>query len=263
MRMFRLLKAEEIECRVSEIGKDGTWLNLLLYKTARTDASLLDEAVGPLGWANDYRLIDGKMYCGIGIRDTSSGEWVWKWNVGTESNTEAEKGEASDALKRAGFVWGIGTELYSSPRIFVRNGDAEIKKNDKNGKWVCYDRFFVRRIGYGDREQITELEIVNQKTGRVVFTMKPKTEQPDDMGRPTPVGAPASGARKSAESGAPGRQTRMGEEPCRRCKTPIDARTAEYSRTKYNMPLCRDCQTACEEYLKAKAERENNEAGGQ
>ena len=109
MRNFRLLKPDEIEVRVASVSETG--ITALLYKTARTDYALLDETVGMMGWANDYRVIDGKMYCGIGIR--GDGEWVWKWNCGTESNTEAEKGQASDAMKRAGFCWGIGTELYS------------------------------------------------------------------------------------------------------------------------------------------------------
>ena len=83
MRQFRLLKADEIECRVSEIARDGSYLKLLLYKTARTDAAMLDETYGPMNWCNDYREINGKMYCGLAIRDPDTKEWVWKWNVGT------------------------------------------------------------------------------------------------------------------------------------------------------------------------------------
>lgn len=174
MRMFRLLRADEIETRVAEVAKDGSWLTLLLYKTARTDASLLDEVVGPLNWANDYKVIDDKMYCSIGIRSGETGEWVWKWNVGTESNTEAEKGEASDAMKRAGFVWGIGAELYSAPRIYIRQGDAEIKEKRNGSGYTCYDRFDVSRIEYDENERIKTLEIVNAKTGKVVYTMGKK-----------------------------------------------------------------------------------------
>ena len=107
MKQFRLLKAEEIECRVSRVTQKG--VVLLLYKTARTDADLLDETFTPFGWKNDFKLIDGVLYGGIGI--LHDGEWIWKWDAGTESNTEAEKGRASDAFKRAGFKWGLGTEL--------------------------------------------------------------------------------------------------------------------------------------------------------
>ena len=108
MREFRLLNPDEIECRVAQVNEK--YVKLLLYKTARTDAALLDEAVGHMFWCNDYKVIDGKMYCGIGIKDKDTLQWVWKWNCGTESNMEKEKGEASDAFKRAGFVWGIGAD---------------------------------------------------------------------------------------------------------------------------------------------------------
>lgn len=218
MRLFRLLRPEEIECRISEIGKDGSWLTLLLYKTVRTDASLLDEVVGPYNWANDYRVIDGKMYCGIGIR-SDDGEWIWRWNVGTESNTEAEKGEASDAMKRAGFVWGIGAELYSAPRIYLRSDVCEIKKRE-NGKFVCYDRFAVSRIEYGEREEITALEIVNAKNGRAVYTF----------------GGRAAAPRPATDDGpAPGRQTRLEDQDppvykCRKCGKVVDQNTAAWSR---------------------------------
>ena len=67
MRNFRLLKADEIECRISQVNANG--VSILLYKTARTDYSLLDEKFGMFRWQNDYKTIDGKMYCGIGIQD--------------------------------------------------------------------------------------------------------------------------------------------------------------------------------------------------
>ena len=168
MRNFRVLNADEIEVRISEISKKGNYLTLLLYKTARTDAALLDETVGMYDWQNDYKLLDGKMYCGIGIK--SGEEWVWKWNVGTESNTEAEKGEASDALKRAGFVWGIGTELYSAPRIKVWSDKAKIE--EYQGKYRCYDSFSVKSIAYDKMERISELVIWNDTQGKECFSWK-------------------------------------------------------------------------------------------
>lgn len=177
MRGFRLLRPHEIECRISEIPKKGNGLWLLLYKTARTDAALLDETVGAANWQNDYRVLDGKMYCGIGIKHGE--EWIWKWNVGTESNTEAEKGEASDAMKRAGFVLGIGTELYSSPRIWVSSSNCEIK--DVNGKWKCYDTFSVKEIDYDSNEDICRLVVVNDKNGGVAFSFGAKAPTTTDV----------------------------------------------------------------------------------
>lgn len=156
MKQFRLLKKDEIECRVSRISEKG--VVLLLYKTARTDADLLDETVGPFSWQNDFKLVDGVLYGGIGIYKKSSGEFVWKWDAGTESNTEAEKGRASDAFKRAGFKWGIGRELYSAPFTFIPAGKCNIKKSD-SGRLSCFDEFEVGAIDYDDQERICYLVI--------------------------------------------------------------------------------------------------------
>lgn len=151
MNKFRLLRADEIECRISQISDKG--LSLLLYKTARTDANLLDETVGFARWQNDFKVVDGVLYGGIGT-ESNDGEWVWKWDAGTESNTEAEKGRASDAFKRAGFKFGIGRELYTAPRIWI----SADKCNIQNRK--CYDSFEVEKIVYNDKQEISGLSIL-------------------------------------------------------------------------------------------------------
>lgn len=155
MNKFRLLRADEIECRISQISDKG--LSLLLYKTARTDANLLDETVGFDRWQNDFKVVDGVLYGGIGILACSEDEggWVWKWDAGTESNTEAEKGRASDAFKRAGFKWGIGRELYTAPRIWISAEKCNIKDGRK-----CYDTFEVEKIAYNDKQEISGLAIL-------------------------------------------------------------------------------------------------------
>lgn len=169
MNKFRLLRADEIECRISSIGEKG--LTLLLYKTARTDANLLDETVGGENWQNDFKMVDGVLYGGIGIHEPQDviDQWVWKWDAGTESNTEAEKGRASDAFKRAGFKWGIGRELYTSPFIWIPSSSYEIKKNER-GKLVCYDDFRVVEIEYNDKSEISKLIIANDTRGVDVFS---------------------------------------------------------------------------------------------
>lgn len=167
MREFRLLTRHEIECRISEIDKQGQWLSLLLYKTARTDMALLDDKYGIGGWQNEYKVVDGKLFCGIGVKN-QDGEWIWKWNNGTESNQDAEKGHASDAFKRAGFLLGIGTELYSAPRIKIPADQCTIK--EWNGKFRCYDSFEVGEIEYDENEDISELVILCN--GRKCFQWK-------------------------------------------------------------------------------------------
>lgn len=174
--MFRNLKADEIDVRVSQINED--WLTLLLYKDARVDQDILDETVTPMGWQREHKELKGNIYCGISIYDEDRKQWVTKWDCGKESFTEAEKGEASDSFKRAGFNWGIGRELYTSPVIFIpryakdKNGNQielfEVKKN--SNKISTKTRFQVEAIEITNKV-ITGLSIKNNKNIRV-FTYK-------------------------------------------------------------------------------------------
>ena len=129
---IRKLLPEEIECRVAQVSAKGC--SLLLYKTARVDRAILDETYGDL-WQNDFKVIDGKMYGGIGIYNKELQQWLWRWDCGVESNTEAEKGQASDAFKRAGFKWGIGVELYTAPFIWY-NCETVQKGNGREIRFV-------------------------------------------------------------------------------------------------------------------------------
>ena len=139
---MRALKADEIEVRVGQVGSKGC--TLLLYKNARVDRQILDETFGQLNWQNKYSEHKGNLFCSIGVYDTDKKEWVWKEDCGTESNTEKEKGEASDAFKRAGFRWGIGIELYSTPFLFLRV--ATVADPYNKGKYKLNDQNEVRGI---------------------------------------------------------------------------------------------------------------------
>ena len=153
-RMFRFLTADEIEVKVKQVKENG--LVCLLYKTARTDMDLLDETVGSDNWTNDYRDIKGNLYAGIAIRQPD-GSWCWKWDCGIESREDGEgnekKGEASDSFKRAGFRWGIGRELYTSPFVWISADKADIKPNSFGGKttFKCFDKFSVEKIAYDEK----------------------------------------------------------------------------------------------------------------
>ena len=168
---MRQLKADEIECRVSQVKENGC--SLLLYKTARVDRAILDETYGQL-WQNDFKVIDGKMYGGIGIYNKELNQWIWRWDCGTESNTEAEKGQASDCFKRAGFKWGIGVELYTAPFIWVK-----VPTEKFNGKWQLankYTKFIVDTIGYSDNNEINKLVIIDDQ-GNNLFSLGIKTKK--------------------------------------------------------------------------------------
>lgn len=174
MNKFRKLRADEIECRVSQINEKG--LTLLLYKDARCDMNMLDEIVGPENWSCRYSEHKGTLFCEVGLF-TADG-WVWKEDAGAPSNMESQKGEASDAFKRACFRWGIGRELYTAPFIWVPTGNYTAYQ--KNGKYQTYDRFEVTSIGY-DGDAISQLTIANQKTHKTVFTLKGHNSTPETV----------------------------------------------------------------------------------
>ncbi|SDB27534.1 hypothetical protein [Eubacterium oxidoreducens] len=158
---FRPLKADEVETRVAMVKDNGVML--LLYKNARVDMLLLDEVVGPLNWTRSHELIDGHLFCKVGVRLDESSDFVYKSDVGVESNTEATKGEASDSFKRACSNWGIGRELYSAPFIWISAKDAGVS----NGK--CYTQFSVADMKVV-KGKITALSIRNEKTKKIVYT---------------------------------------------------------------------------------------------
>ena len=109
---FRKLYASELEARIGNISKTGSGLSLLLYKDARVDQRLLDETAGPMNWEKSYRRDEkGRLFCKVSIWDGEKGQFVSKEDVGVESYSEKEKGEASDSFKRACFCWGIGREV--------------------------------------------------------------------------------------------------------------------------------------------------------
>ena len=166
---FRDLTANEIEVRVSRVTNAG--VELLLFKDSRCDMRILDETVGAENWQNEFYEQKGTLFCKVGLfTDYDRGPmWVWKSNAGAPSNIEAQKGEASDAFKRACFTWGIGRELYTAPRIFVYADKCKSLKQGKNGKMQCYDHFSVAKIKIVDG-RIVGLAIRNDDTGKVVFT---------------------------------------------------------------------------------------------
>lgn len=169
LEKFRKLRADEIDCRIGTINEKG--LSLLLYKDARCDMNILDETVGPLDWKREHTRENRN--CIVSIWDGDKKEWVSKEDTGTESNTEAEKGLASDSFKRACFNWGIGRELYTAPFIWIKAADCNIEKG-YNGKPRCNDKFSVAKLTYKANGDIDGLAIKNEKTGKVVFLQTPE-----------------------------------------------------------------------------------------
>lgn len=263
MKQFRLLRPDEIECRVQKCTFKG--VTILLYKTARTDADLLDETVGPANWENDFKLVDGVLYGGIGVRFPGNDFLVWKWDAGTESNTEAEKGRASDAFKRAGFKHGIGRELYSAPFIYIKASSGinikDTERTDRNGKpiYACYDSFDLKAIEYDQAERISYLEIAIE--GKTVYTYGKRSgaaaknasvKPPETQSEPVPAASPIPA---SPEPEKPLSEPVPSSRPiweCTECKKgimpymhngkPVSIREhAALSEKKFGTLLCLDC----------------------
>ena len=163
---FRPLNANEIECRVGNTGANGFYL--LLYKNARVDQTILDETVGTWNWQCKYYQVKDTMVCSVGIYNVERGEWLWKDNGGDDDfNAEKVKAELSDSFKRACFNWGIGRELYYSPKIWVNTNENNTTKS----------RYSVNQIKYDENKRITRLVIINDKTKEVVYTYGVKGEE--------------------------------------------------------------------------------------
>lgn len=168
---FRNLRSSEIDCRVQSVNERGEKKSakILLYKDARVDMNVLDETIGCEHWQRLHQDIKGIMYCGVGVQQ-ANGEWTWKWDCGTESSSEREKGEASDAFKRACFCWGIGRELYTAPDISISLTDKDYYK----GKFC--QSFSVKDIEISTTHEITYLCIVDKwDKERFIWGEKRKT----------------------------------------------------------------------------------------
>jgi len=166
---FRKLRADEIEVRIGE--KRNGYVSLLLYQDARCARNILNETVGAMGWVCQFQSLpmadrvitdkDGRyaglqkvnsIFCGIAIKN-DDGTWLWRWDAGSEGNFEREKAIASDSFKRAAVMWGVAVELYTAPKIWIKDDDSR--------GWS------VTKIEYKD-DKISDLRIVNNR-GKVVF----------------------------------------------------------------------------------------------
>lgn len=173
MKEIRLLTQNEIECRVGMIRENG--LSLLLYKDARVDMKILDEVFGPFNWQRYHEMIGGNLYCKVSVWDEEKHQWITKMDVGTESYTEKEKGQASDSFKRACVSLGIGRELYTAPFIWIPASKVNIQR--RGDRYEIKDRFFVQRISYNENREISGLVIQNQHHQIVYVFQDPAWQQ--------------------------------------------------------------------------------------
>ena len=157
---IRTLRPSEIECRVQQVKSNGCVL--LLYKDARCDMRILDEVFGIDGWEREHQVVNGNLYCTVRIWSEKRQQWISKQDVGTESNTEKQKGEASDSFKRACFNIGIGRELYSAPFVWINLDKTEVQEENRRYKLDYKVKFEVKEIEYNEDREISKLVIIDQ-----------------------------------------------------------------------------------------------------
>lgn len=187
---IRLLRADEIECRIGTVSENG--ISLLLYMDARSGMKILDEVFGSMNWQRKHEVIGGSLYCTISVWDNEKKQWISKMDVGKEcqSHTEKEKGQASDSFKRACINLGVGRELYSAPFIWVSSGKVRIEKK-QDGKLYTQDKFTVSHISYNEENRvITGLAIVN-RDGNKVYELKAGKAAVSDQPKTRETGKPA------------------------------------------------------------------------
>ena len=161
---FRNLTKDEVEVR---IGGGGS---ILLYKTARVDAEVLDETVGQSNWQKKFYQVKNTMICSVGINinyDEPNKEpiWVWKDDAGDDDYTmEKVKAEASDSFKRAGFAWGIGRCLYYGPKMRLPE-NLKSRANDKSNP-LYLD---VSELDYDKNGRISKITITTDWGKTVVY----------------------------------------------------------------------------------------------
>ena len=140
------------------------------YIDARDVMNILDEVCGAENWQTDYQFIKNSIYCSISIKINN--EWIKKTDAGAPSETEADKGEASDALKRAAVQWGIGRFLYEKDIVYLKYDHDKKKALDDDDKPI-YD--LTKHINSGSKNQTKNS---NQKPP--VEPPKPPAKSPEE-----------------------------------------------------------------------------------
>lgn len=163
---IRPLRADEIEVRAQTV-KEGGFV-ALLYKNARADMNVLDETFGPSNWQRRHTVINNNLFCSVLIWDEEKKEWIEKQDVGVPSNAEAQKGEASDAFKRACTNIGIGRELYTAPFIWIRALKGEVTFANGKYKLDFKVKIHVHKIEYADN-RISFLQLADNN-GNIRYT---------------------------------------------------------------------------------------------
>ena len=156
-------KDVQIYCKKIFETDKGKYLGLfLIYKTSRVVIDRLNSVCG-LKWKERYFYDENKnLCCGLSVYDPEIKEWIERVGVGTANDIEKEKSSYSDALKRASTEFGIGTELYKMPNIFVELDKSEVT-DSKKGSGKIPNPYTLNLKGWSVEYEIKEGKISNLK----------------------------------------------------------------------------------------------------
>lgn len=98
---------------------------LIPYIDARDAMQLLDDVCGVDNWKDEYQMCGDRLMCGVSIKINE--QWVTKWDTGTDTKIEKEKGGVSDAFKRACVKWGINRKAYEVDPIKTKTKEYKGK----------------------------------------------------------------------------------------------------------------------------------------
>lgn len=118
---------KKVSWRLGSTTADKTKGMALAYIDARDVQDRLDEACGVGKWQCRYALQGQTTICEIGVKIDD--EWIWKADGAGATDVEAEKGQLSDAFKRAAVKWGVGRYLYdvASPWVEIEGAGKSYK----------------------------------------------------------------------------------------------------------------------------------------
>jgi len=151
-KLFDPFPPSQVSWRVGATNKDKTKGIALAYIDARDVMDRLDDVCGPENWQVEYPFPG---CCKIGILSKTKyvdGEWIWKSNGAGETKVEGEKGQYSDAFKRAAVLWGIGRYLYDLDSPWVELENNRIKKSELPKLNALLENMV--RFGPGEKEEI-------------------------------------------------------------------------------------------------------------
>ena len=133
----------------------------LAYVDARDVMDRLDTVCGPEGWQDEYLDTgNGATCCRIGVSlddvwTHPNARWVWKSDGAGKTDYEGEKGQFSDAFKRAAVKFGIGRYLYDLPANWVPLDDRGNISRDALDELNKELAKAGNRHQWGDRNAVT------------------------------------------------------------------------------------------------------------